>query len=76
MVSQKESKYIYNGLLHPPTYENKVLLSTESGHILMFNIKTSKRIFTFSAAGDSKINIMIKTPHLHVIGGKSIRSEF
>jgi len=63
-----ESKYEYNGLLHPPTYENKVLLSTTSGAILMFNIKTSKRIYTFKAAGESKINVMIKTPHLNVIG--------
>ena len=72
--SRLESKYEYNGLLHPPTYENKVLLSTTSGAILMFNIKTSKRIYTFKAAGESKINVMIKTPHLNVIGGKLLRN--
>lgn len=73
--SRLESKYEYNGLLHPPTYENKVLLSTTSGAILMFNIKTSKRIYTFKAAGESKINVMIKTPHLNVIGGKLLRNN-
>ena len=71
-LSWSETKYEYNGLLHPPTYENKVLLSTTSGAILMFNIKTSKRIYTFKAAGESKINVMIKTPHLNVIGGNFI----
>ena len=40
----------------------------------MFNIKTSKRIYTFKAAGESKINVMIKTPHLNVIGGKLLRN--
>ena len=41
----------------------------------MFNIKTSKRIYTFKAAGESKINIMIKTPHLNVIGGELLRNN-
>lgn len=65
-----EKNYTYNNLLHPPTYANKVLVSTTCGDIMMFNIKTSKKIFTFKSASNSRPNIMVKTPHLNVIGGK------
>merc|ERR1711892_924414 len=63
-----EKNVSYTGLLHPPTYENKVLVAAASGAISMFNIKTSKKIFTFNAAGTHRINVMTHTPHLNLIG--------
>ena len=70
-----EKTFTYTGLLHPPTYENKVIVSTLNGDMIMFNVKTSKKIFTFKSAQNHKINVMVKTPHLHVIGGKFYFSE-
>ena len=35
----------YSHLLHPPTYENKVLVTNDLGEIELFNIKTGKVFF-------------------------------
>ena len=36
----------YSHMLHPPTYENKVLVTNDLGEIELFNIKTGKVLFT------------------------------
>ena len=35
----------YSHMLHPPTYENKVLVTNDLGEIDLFNIKTGKVVF-------------------------------
>jgi len=37
-----DSNRKYSHLLHPPTYENKVLVTNDFGEIELFNIKTGK----------------------------------
>lgn len=63
-----DSNRKYSHLLHPPTYENKVLVTNDFGEIELFNIKTGKKIYSFDALKGKNITTVLKTPHLHVIG--------
>jgi U3 small nucleolar RNA-associated protein 21 len=53
--------------MHPATYLNKILLGSKQGSLQLWNIKTSKLIYTFKSF-QSAINIIQQAPAVNVVG--------
>ena len=53
-------------LCHPNTYLDKVLVGSEQGHIQLWNIKSTKLIYTFQGWG-SRVSVMEQAPALDVV---------
>ena len=53
-------------LCHPSTYLDKVLVGSEQGHIQLWNIKSTKLIYTF-AGWNSKVLVMEQAPAVDVV---------
>ena len=53
-------------LCHPNTYLDKVLVGSDQGHIQLWNIKSTKLIYTFQGWG-SRVNVMEQAPAIDVV---------
>lgn len=53
-------------ILHPNTYMNKILLGSELGSLQLWNIKTSKNIYTFDG-WKSSVTAMEQAPAIDVV---------
>lgn len=53
--------------LHPSTYINKILLGSQQGKLQLWNIRTSKVLYTFSGWG-SAVTALEQAPAIDVVG--------
>ena len=53
--------------LHPSTYLNKLLLGSQQGQLQLWNIRTSKLVYTFKGWG-SGVQILAQSPAVDVVG--------
>lgn len=53
-------------LMHPPTYTNKIVVGSEQGGIQLWNIKTSKMVYSFKGF-DSKITTIEAAPASDIV---------
>lgn len=53
-------------LMHPDTYVNKVLLGTEEGVMLLYNVNTKKLLYTFEGWG-SKVVTIVQSPAIDIV---------
>lgn len=53
-------------LMHPSTYINKVLLASEQGHLQLWNLKTTKMIYTFDG-WSSAVTAVEQAPAIDVV---------
>lgn len=44
-------------ILHPPTYKNKILLGSETGELMLWNIKTGQQIHKYKQGLASKVSL-------------------
>ncbi|KAG8197503.1 hypothetical protein JTE90_007241 [Oedothorax gibbosus] len=54
-----------SAILHPSTYLNKVLIGSQEGPLQLWNLKTSKLIFTFEGWG-SPVTVLEQAPAVNV----------
>ncbi|XP_039856483.1 WD repeat-containing protein 36-like isoform X1 [Simochromis diagramma] len=54
-------------MMHPSTYLNKVLLGSSQGALQLWNIKTSKLLFTF-AGWSAGVTVLQQSPAVDVVG--------
>ncbi|XP_039750603.1 WD repeat-containing protein 36 [Pararge aegeria] len=53
-------------MCHPPTYLNKILLGSKQGQLQLWNIRTSKLVFTFDG-WKSRVNVTEPAPAVDVV---------
>ncbi|KAL4707333.1 hypothetical protein ACJJTC_019871 [Scirpophaga incertulas] len=53
-------------ICHPPTYLNKILLGSQQGQLQLWNVRTSKLVFTFRGWGTS-VNVIEAAPAVDVV---------
>lgn len=56
-----------SAIMHPDTYLNKILLGSEQGEMQLWNIKTSKLIYTFKG-WNSAVTCLTQAPAIDVAG--------
>ncbi|XP_068562929.1 WD repeat-containing protein 36 [Cebidichthys violaceus] len=56
-----------SAMMHPSTYLNKVLLGSSQGALQLWNIKTSKLLFTFSG-WSAGVTVLQQSPAVDVVG--------
>uniref|UniRef100_A0A3Q4GT47 WD repeat domain 36 n=1 Tax=Neolamprologus brichardi TaxID=32507 RepID=A0A3Q4GT47_NEOBR len=56
-----------SAMMHPSTYLNKVLLGSSQGALQLWNIKTSKLLFTF-AGWSAGVTVLQQSPAVDVVG--------
>uniref|UniRef100_A0A7N8XCH6 WD repeat domain 36 n=1 Tax=Mastacembelus armatus TaxID=205130 RepID=A0A7N8XCH6_9TELE len=56
-----------SAMMHPSTYLNKVLLGSSQGALQLWNIKTSKLLFTFPG-WSSGVTVLQQSPAVDVVG--------
>lgn len=56
-----------SAVMHPNTYINKILLASEQGTMQLWNINTSKLIYSFKG-WDSSITCVVQAPAIDVVG--------
>ncbi|KAF7641992.1 hypothetical protein LDENG_00266720 [Lucifuga dentata] len=56
-----------SAMMHPSTYLNKVLLGSSQGALQLWNIKTSKLLFTF-AGWSAGVAVLQQSPAVDVVG--------
>lgn len=56
-----------SAICHPSTYENKILLGSTQGSMELWNLKSSKKIYTFQS-WKSCINVLEPSPVVDIIG--------
>ncbi|XP_049871276.1 WD repeat-containing protein 36 [Pectinophora gossypiella] len=61
-----EQHFKVSTLCHPPTYLNKVLLGSQQGQLQLWNLRTSKLVFTFKGWG-SAVTITEPAPAVDVV---------
>ncbi|KAJ8724401.1 hypothetical protein PYW08_015875 [Mythimna loreyi] len=61
-----EDNFKITTLCHPPTYLNKVLLGSQQGQLQLWNIRTSKLVFTFQG-WESAITVTEPAPAIDVV---------
>lgn len=54
-------------VVHPSTYLNKVLLGSKQGQLQLWNVRTSKLIYTFAGWG-SPVLCLAQSPAVDVVG--------
>ena len=53
--------------MHPATYLNKILLASRRGEMQLWNIRTSKLVYTFTGWG-SAVLAVVQSPVVDVVG--------
>ena len=53
--------------VHPSTYLNKILLGSQQGQLQLWNIRTSKLVYTFQGWG-SQVQILTQSPAVDIVG--------
>ncbi|CAH1635709.1 unnamed protein product [Spodoptera littoralis] len=61
-----EQTFKVTTLCHPPTYLNKILLGSQQGQLQIWNVRTSKLVFTFQG-WDSAITVTEPAPAVDVV---------
>lgn len=61
-----KTNFCVTSVIHPPTYKNKILLGSEQGTLQLWNLKSSKLIYTFERY-KSKIVVMEPAPAADII---------
>lgn len=61
-----EKQFKISTLCHPPTYLNKMLLGSQQGQLQLWNLRTSKLVFTFKGWG-SAVTVTEPAPAVDVI---------
>ncbi|KAK6627753.1 hypothetical protein RUM44_010232 [Polyplax serrata] len=56
-----------SAIMHPSTYLNKILLGSEQGALQLWNLNTSKLIYTFKG-WNSGVNVLEQAPTVDVVG--------
>lgn len=56
-----------SAMMHPSTYLNKVLLGSRQGSLQLWNIRTSKQVFSFSG-WSSAVTVLQQSPAVDVVG--------
>ncbi|XP_048477573.1 WD repeat-containing protein 36 [Plutella xylostella] len=51
---------------HPPTYMNKILIGSQQGQLLLWNLRTSKLLYTFKGWG-STVTVLEPAPAVDVV---------
>lgn len=60
------NKFLITALLHPATYINKILLGSKQGILQLWNIRSSKLIYTFNG-WDSEVTVLEQAPAQDVV---------
>lgn len=63
----ENDKFEITAILHPSTYINKVLLGSDQGPLQLWNINTSKLIYTFKG-WNSGVSVLEQSPAIDVVG--------
>ncbi|CAG9579734.1 unnamed protein product [Danaus chrysippus] len=61
-----ETHFKITTLCHPPTYLNKILLGSKQGQLQIWNIRTSKLVYTFKG-WDSPVTVTEAAPAIDVV---------
>lgn len=61
------SSFTISSVVHPSTYLNKLLLGSQQGQLQLWNIRTSKLVYTFQGWG-SCVQILAQSPAVDVVG--------
>uniref|UniRef100_A0A336LZ66 CSON006517 protein n=1 Tax=Culicoides sonorensis TaxID=179676 RepID=A0A336LZ66_CULSO len=61
-----KTSFKVTSIVHPPTYVNKIVLGSEQGTLQLWNLKSSKLIYTFNKY-DSKITVLEAAPASDII---------
>ncbi|CAB3235752.1 unnamed protein product [Arctia plantaginis] len=61
-----EDSFKITTLCHPPTYLNKILLGSQQGQLQLWNVRTSKLVFTFKG-WDSSVVVTEPAPAVDVV---------
>lgn len=61
-----KNSFKITSIVHPPTYVNKILLGSEQGTLQLWNLKSSKLIYTFTKF-DSKVSVMECAPASDIV---------
>ncbi|TNN23461.1 WD repeat-containing protein 36 [Liparis tanakae] len=61
------ASFAVSAMMHPSTYLNKVLLGSSQGALQLWNIKTSKLLFTF-AGWSAGVTVLQQSPAVDVVG--------
>lgn len=61
------ASFAVSAMMHPSTYLNKVLLGSSQGALQLWNIKTSKLLFTFPG-WSAGVTVLQQTPAVDVVG--------
>nr|XP_061800374.1 WD repeat-containing protein 36-like [Nerophis lumbriciformis] len=56
-----------SAMMHPSTYLNKILLASSQGPLQLWNIKTSKLLYTF-AGWSAGVTVLAQSPAVDVVG--------
>ncbi|KAL0274929.1 UNVERIFIED_CONTAM: hypothetical protein PYX00_002946 [Menopon gallinae] len=56
-----------SAIMHPHTYENKILLGSDQGYLQLWNLMTSKMIYSFQG-WDSGVTVLEQSPALDIVG--------
>lgn len=65
-LSFDADQFKVTAMCHPPTYLNKILLGSQQGQLQLWNIRTSKLVFTF-ARWKSPVNVIEAAPAVDVV---------
>merc|ERR1719430_1757223 len=55
-----------SALCHPSTYIDKILVGSKQGHLQLWNIKSTKLVYTFKGWG-SAVNVLEQAPAIDVV---------
>lgn len=56
-----------SAIMHPHTYENKILLGSEQGYLQLWNLMTMKMIYSFKG-WDSGVSAIEQSPAVDIVG--------
>lgn len=62
----EERNFKVTALCHPPTYLNKILLGSKQGTLQLWNLRTSKLIFSFNG-WNSSVTVLEPAPAIDVV---------
>ncbi|MFT7815671.1 WD repeat-containing protein 36 [Arapaima gigas] len=62
-----KSTFEVSAIMHPSTYVNKILFGSSQGALQLWNIKSSKLLYTFAGWG-SGVTVIQQTPAVDVVG--------
>lgn len=59
--------FTISSALHPSTYLNKLLLGSQQGQLQLWNIRTSKLVYTFKGWGFG-VQVLSQSPAVDIVG--------